>query len=201
VKYKDINGKDANGKLTGLPDGKIDEADMTYIGSPIPKFTFGFTNNLTFKSFDLSLFIQGSYGAKIYNFLNWQLEKMDNTWNNQLTSVIDRYTADNPNGSLPRFTTTNSNNSVISDRFVEDGSYLRIQNLTIGYRLPANLIKRIKMSNLRIYMSGQNLYTFTKYTGFDPEIGSYDNGVLLMNVDQGHYPNPRTLTFGVSAEF
>jgi hypothetical protein len=126
---------------------------------------------------------------------------MDNAYNNQLVSVLDRYTADNIGSSLPRFTTTNSNNSFISDRFVEDGSYLRIQNITIGYRLPANIAKRIMMTNLRFYLAAQNLYTFTKYSGYDPEIGSYDNGILLMNVDQGHYPNPRTITFGVNAEF
>lgn len=201
VRYKDINGKDENGKLTGKPDGKIDEADYTYIGSPIPKFTFGFTNTVSYKSFDLSLFLQGSYGAKIYNFMRWQLEKLDNTTNNQLVTVLDRYTADNINGSLPRYTTTNSNNSIISDRYVEDGSYLRIQNLTIGYRLPLSIAQRIKMNNLRVYLSAQNLYTFTKYSGYDPEIGSYDNGILLMNVDQGHYPNPRTITVGVNVEF
>jgi len=201
VRYKDINGKDENGKLTGKPDGKIDEADYTYIGSPIPKFTFGFTNTLSYKSFDISLFLQGSYGAKIYNFLKWQLQNLDNTTDNQLVSVLDRYTADNTDGSLPRYTTTNSNNNIISDRYVEDGSYLRIQNLTIGYRLPVRISQHVKMSNLRVYVSGQNLYTFTKYSGFDPEIGSYDNGILLMNVDQGHYPNPRTFTMGVNVEF
>jgi len=201
VRYKDINGKDENGKLTGMPDGKIDEADYTYIGSPIPDFTFGFTNTVNYKSFDLSLFLQGSYGAEIYNFMKWQLEKLDNTTNNQLVSVLDRYTATNTDGILPRYTTTNSNNSIISDRYVEDGSYLRIQNLTIGYRLPVSIAQRIKMTNLRVYMSAQNLYTFTKYTGYDPEIGSYDNGILLMNVDQGHYPNPRTITVGVNVEF
>jgi len=201
VKYKDINSKDENGKLTGKPDGKIDEADLTYIGSPIPDFTFGFTNTVSYKNFDLSIFLQGSYGAEIYNFLKWQLEKMDNTYLNQMTTVLDRYTAENTDGSLPRFTTTNSNNTYVSDRYVEDGSYLRIQNLTIGYRLPESIIKHVKMTNLRLYMSAQNLLTFTKYSGYDPEIGSYDNGILLMNVDQGHYPNPRTVTFGVNVEF
>jgi TonB-linked SusC/RagA family outer membrane protein len=201
VRYKDINGKDENGNLTGEPDGKIDEADMTYIGSPIPDFTFGFTNTLNYKNFDLSLFLQGSYGAEIFNFLKWQLTKLDNSYYNQLTDVLDRYTADNTDGSLPRFTVTNSNNTYMSDRYIEDGSYLRIQNLTIGYRLPVNIIKYIKMTSLRFYLSAQNIYTFTKYSGYDPEIGSYDNGILLMNVDQGHYPNPRTITFGVNVEF
>ena len=201
VRYKDINGKDANGKLTGQPDGKIDDADMTYIGSPIPKFTFGFTNNFTYKSFDASLFLQGSYGAKIFNFLRWQLTSLNNAYLNQMSDVLDHYSETNTDGALPRFTTTNSNNTYISDRYIEDGSYLRIQNLTIGYRLPLNLVQRIKMTNLRVYMSAQNLYTFTNYSGYDPEIGSYDNGVTLMNVDQGHYPNPRTITFGVNVEF
>lgn len=190
VRYKDING-----------DEVIDEKDMTYIGSPIPDFTFGFTNNLTYKDFDLSIFLQGSYGAEIFNFLRWQLEKMDNTTNNQLTTVLDRYTAENTDGSLPRFTTTNSNNTYISSRYIEDGSYIRIQNLTLGYRLPQNISEKVKMTNLRLYVSAQNLYTFTKYTGYDPEIGSYDNANLLMNVDQGHYPNPRVVTFGVNVEF
>jgi hypothetical protein len=147
------------------------------------------------------LFIQGSHGAEIYNFLKWQLEKMDNSYLNQMESVLDRYTSENTDGSLPRFTTTNSNNSFISDRYVEDGSYVRIQNLTIGYRLPINIVQRVKVSSLRVYMSAQNLHTFTKYTGYDPEIGAFDNGILLMNVDQGHYPNPRTITFGVNVEF
>ena len=190
VRYKDLND-----------DQVIDEKDMTYIGSPVPDFTFGFTNTLNYKSFDLSLFLQGSYGAEIYNFLKWQLEKLDNSYNNQLATVLDRYTAENTDGSLPRFTASNSNNTYTSDRYIEDGSYLRIQNLTIGYKLPTNIISRVKMTNLRVYMSAQNLYTFTKYTGYDPEIGALDNGILLMNVDQGHYPNPRTITFGINVEF
>ncbi len=201
VRFKDIDGKDENGKRTGEPDGKIDEADMTYIGSPIPKFTFGFTNNFSFYNFDVSLFLQGSYGADVYNFLKWQLEKMDNTYYNQLATVSDRYTETNTDGSLPRFTTTNSNNTYVSTRYVEDGSYLRIQNLTIGYRLPINWIKHVKMTNLRLYFSGQNLYTFTGYSGYDPEIGAFDNTILLMNVDQGHFPNPRVYTFGINVEF
>jgi len=84
---------------------------------------------------------------------------------------------------------------------VEDGSYLRIQNLTIGYRLPVKITSRAKISSMRVYMSIQNVYTFTKYTGYDPEIGSYDNTITLMNVDLGHYPNPRTFTFGINCEF
>ncbi len=202
VRFKDINGKDANGNLTGQPDGKIDEADMTYIGSPIPDFTFGLTNSFTYKNFDASIFLQGSYGAEIYNFMRWQLEKMDNAYYNQLSTVSDMYVeGTNTDGKLPRFTTTNSNNSYVSTRYVENGSYLRIQNITIGYRLPTNIINKAKLSGLRVYMSMQNVYTFSKYSGYDPEIGAYNNGITLMNVDLGHYPNPRTFTFGLSCEF
>lgn len=89
----------------------------------------------------------------------------------------------------------------MSDRYVEDGSYLRVQNITLGYRLPKTLISKVKMNNLRVYVTVQNLYTFTKYTGYDPEVGSYNNSIRLMNVDAGHYPNPRTILGGVSVEF
>lgn len=201
VRYKDIASYDADGKRVKTPDGVINAADLTYIGSPIPKFTYGLTNNFTYKSFDASIFIQGSYGADIYNFLNWQLEKLDNAYYNQLATVADMYTSENTDGKLPRFTNTNTNNSYVSSRYVEDGSYLRIQNITLGYRLPANLINKAKISSLRVYMSMQNVYTFTKYSGYDPEIGSYDNTITLMNVDLGHYPNPRVITFGINCEF
>ncbi|MDF1548262.1 MAG: TonB-dependent receptor [Bacteroidales bacterium] len=195
VRFKDLSGPD------GVPDGIINEDDMTYIGSPIPDFTFGLTNTFSYKNFDASIFLQGSYGAEIYNFMRWQLEKMDNPYNNQLNTVSNRYTDTNTGGDLPRFTSTNTNNTYTSDRYVEDGSYLRIQNITIGYRLPKKLINRLKINNLRVYGSVQNLYTFTNYTGYDPEIGSYDNTILLMNVDLGHYPNSRTYSFGLNVEF
>lgn len=194
VRFKDVSGP--NGKT----DGVIDANDITFIGSPLPKFTYGLTNSFSYKGFDLSVFLQGSYGAKIFNFLRWQLEKMDNPYYNQLKTVTDRYTAQNPNGSLPRFTNTNVNNVYMSDRYVEDGSYLRIQNLTLGYRIPAKLMSRAKLSNARLYITVQNLKTFTKYSGYDPEIGAFNNNIRLMNVDAGHYPNPRTFTIGANIE-
>lgn len=190
VRFVDVSG-----------DGQIDASDLTFIGSPLPDFTYGLTNNFQFMDFDLSIFIQGSHGAEIYNFLKWQTEKMDNAYYNQSRTVMDRYTEENTEGSLPRFTTTNTNNTYMSDRYIEDGSYLRIQNITLGYRLPAELAGRIMMSNLRVYVSVQNLYTFTDYSGYDPEVGSFNNSIRLMNVDMGHYPNPRTFSFGVNVEF
>lgn len=196
----DIRFKDVAGGANGKPDGIIDASDITYIGSPLPKFTYGFTNTFQFNNMDVSLFLQGSYGAKIFNFLRWQLEKMDNAYYNQLRTVTDRYTADNPNGRLPRFTNTNTNNVYMSDRYVEDGSYLRIQNFTVGYRLPQELTRKALINNARIYLSVQNLYTFSKYSGYDPEVGAFNNNIRLMNVDAGHYPNPRTFTGGINIE-
>lgn len=195
IRFKDISGP--NGK----PDGKIDNNDVTFIGSPHPKFTYGLTNSLTYKEFDFSLFIQGSYGAKIYNFLRRQLEGMETIANNQLNTVTDRYTATNTSATLPRYTTSNKNNTSVSDRFVEDGSYLRIQNVSIGYNLPKKYAQKALMTNLRVYTSVQNLYTFTKYTGYDPELGAFNRSITLMNIDNGHYPNPRTFTIGINAEF
>ena len=194
IRFKDISGP--NGK----PDGIIDTKDITYIGSPLPKFTYGLTNSFQYRDFDASIFLQGSYGAKIFNFLRWQLEKMDNAYYNQLKTVTDRFSDTNPNGKLPRFTNTNVNNVYISDRYVENGSYLRIQNISIGYRVPKNLITKAKMSNIRVYVAVQNLHTFTKYSGYDPEIGAYNNNIRLMNVDAGHYPNPRSFTIGANIE-
>lgn len=189
IRFKDVNG-----------DGVIDAKDITYIGSPLPKFTYGMTNTVQWKNIDLSVFLQGSYGAKVFNFLRWQLEKMDNAFYNQLRTVKDRYTASNTEGSLPRFTNTNTNNVYMSDRYVEDGSYLRIQNFTIGYRIPKNISSKALMNNARIYFSIQNLWTFSNYSGYDPEVGAFNNNIRLMNVDAGHYPNPRTFTVGANIE-
>jgi hypothetical protein len=159
------------------------------------------TNSFQYKDFDFSVFIQGSQGAKIFNFLRWQLEKMDNAFYNQLNTVMDRYTDANPNGKLPRFTNTNTNNVYMSDRYIESGSYLRIQNINLGYRVPKNWLNKIKVNSARVYVSVQNLKTFTDYSGLDPEIGAFNNSIKLMNVDMGHYPNPRSYTIGASLEF
>jgi TonB-linked SusC/RagA family outer membrane protein len=193
--YGDVRFKDVNG------DHVIDANDITFIGSPLPKFTFGLTNSFQYKDFDFSVFIQGSQGAKIFNFLRWQLEKMDNAFYNQLNTVMDRYTDANPNGKLPRFTNTNTNNVYMSDRYIESGSYVRIQNINLGYRVPKNWLNKIKVNSARVYVSVQNLKTFTDYSGLDPEIGAFNNSIKLMNVDMGHYPNPRSYTIGASLEF
>ena len=189
IRFKDING-----------DKVIDANDITNIGSPLPKFTYGFTNTFQYKDFDASVFLQGSYGAKIFNFLRWRLEKMDDPYFNQLKSVQNRYTSTNTTGDLPRFVTGQVNNIAMSDRYVEDDSYLRIQNISVGYRLPKSLLSKARINNARVYISIQNLKTFSDYSGMDPEVGAFNNNIRLMNVDQGHYPNPRSFTAGINIE-
>ncbi|RYZ96509.1 MAG: hypothetical protein EOP47_23720 [Sphingobacteriaceae bacterium] len=150
----------------------------------------------------MSIFLQGSYGAKILNYTKRSIESLRNVYYNQLSEVLtDRYSASNLNGTLPRYNEWHQNNILMSDRFIESGSYLRIQNISIGYNLPALWAKKAMLSAARIYVSGQNIYTFTKYTGYDPELGSYNNSFTQTNVDTGNYPNPRTFTIGANLTF
>ncbi|WP_354361387.1 TonB-dependent receptor [Pedobacter sp. UYP30] len=191
VQYVDLN-----------KDGKIDEKDQTFLGNPNPKFTYGITNNFSYKSFDLSIFINGSYGAKILNVLNRTIGGKSSLYQNQLASEADFWTPTNPDSNIPAPKGgTDNPNLAISDRYLESGSYLRIQNVSLGYNLPLNVISRVKMSRLRVYASVQNLYTFTPYKGYDPEIGSTNQNVFLTNIDLGRYPIPRTFTVGINAEF
>ncbi len=201
--YADING-----------DGKIDEKDRTYIGDPEPSFTFGFNNTITWKGFDFNLFLTGSVGNDAYNYLRQDQSNPANRWAS-LTDVTDfarvgmidpegERTFDNMCVLNPGSTTyridqaDNNKNGRISSVFVEDASYLRIKNLALGYTLPKSLIGRIGIENLRVYCNIQNLYTFTKYKGYDPEVGSLNQNVLLRGVDYARYPSQRMFTFGLN---
>jgi len=188
IRYKNLDGNNA-----------IDSKDQTFIGNPNPKFTYSLTNSFSYKGFDFSIFLNGVYGSKIYNYSRMKTEADYNVYQNQLTSVLNRYSATNTNGSLPRYNQWNNNNLRISSRFIESGSYLRIQNVALGYNLPKKWISK-GISNIRMYVSAQNLYTFTKYSGYDPELGSFNNSVLTSNIDYGHYPNPRTVTIGANID-
>ena len=191
VKYKDVNG-----------DGKIDANDKTFIGNPHPKLTFGFTNNFKYKNFDCSLFLQGSYGNDIMNLTKRAGTTNSSLYNNQLVETLDYYSPTNTESNNPRPINDDSNtNLVISSRYVEDGSYLRIQNFTVGYSLPQDVLAKYKISRIRLYGSAQNLYTFTDYSGYDPEIGSFNQNVLLTGIDNGRYPSPRTISIGLNLEF
>jgi TonB-linked SusC/RagA family outer membrane protein len=192
VKYVDVNG-----------DGVVDANDATIIGNPNPDFTYGFTNSFSFKGIDVSIFIQGSHGGEIMNIVKRSVGGLDKLFNNQLKAYSNYWTPTNTGTSIPRPRPgTDNQNLVISDRFIEDASYMRIQNISVGYHLPRAVVKRLKVvQSVRFYGSIQNLKTFTNYSGFDPEVGAFNQNTGLMNVDNGRYPVPRTMSVGVNLEF
>lgn len=183
-------------------DGKGGPNQQYSLGSPNPDFTYSISNNFTYKNFDLSIFLTGSQGGKILNALNFQAIGMYGLYTNQRVEAANFWTPSNPNSDIPAPRASwGNNNLVMSDRFLEDASFLRIQNVRIGYSLPARWANKAKMSHLKIYFSGQNLHVFTKYTGLDPEVGALNQDPILGNIDYGRYPSPRTITFGINAEF
>lgn len=218
IKYKDVD-----------ENGIIDERDRTDLGSPLPKFTFGWTNTFRYKNLDLSIFLNGSYGNKVMNYNSLTLTHMNSIWTNQLQSVvskrarlepidptivyadgskwfdhIDNVRVKNPGTKIPHTSINDPNdNDRISDRYVEDGSFLRIKNITLGYTFPKALLNKAKIENLRVYVNIQNLYTFTKYTGYDPEVGAstQDSSGLTYGLDNGRYPSPAMYSFGLNITF
>jgi len=183
-------------------DGKVDENDQVPLGNPNPDFTYGFTNTFSYKNFDLSIFFYGSYGGKILDVLEYQTAGLSGLYTNQLASTANFWTPSNPNSNIPAPRGGLGNpNLVMSDRFLENASFLRLQNVRLGYTLPANWAKHIAMTNFKVYVSGQNLFVITKYPGLDPEVGSFNQNPLLMNIDMGRYPAPRVFTLGINAQF
>jgi len=183
-------------------DGKVDANDQIPLGSPNPDFTYGFTNTFTYKDFDLSVFFYGSYGGKILDVLEYETAGLNGLYQNQLASTANFWTPSNPNSNIPAPRGGLGNpNLVMSDRFLESASYLRLQNVRLGYNLPTRWAKHLAMSNLKVYVSGQNLFVITKYPGLDPEIGAFNQNPLISNVDMGRYPSPRIFIVGVNAQF
>lgn len=190
LKFVDVNG-----------DGVVNDEDKTYLGSPIPKFTYGFNLGVTYGAFDLSAFVQGSQGNKIFNAMKTHLYNFDET--NKSTDMLNSWTPSNTNTDMPRLNGNDKNNTNrTSDRFVEDGSYARLKNITLGYTLPKSLIQKAGIASLRFYVSGQNLVTITNYSGADPEIGqNATDNYLSRGVDIGTYPQAQTYVFGVKLGF
>lgn len=188
VKYEDVNG-----------DNKINANDRTIIGNNQPDFIYGMTNTFNYKGFDLSIAIQGSQGGEILNLSRRFFENLEGNAN-QLSTVLTRWRSpENPgDGITPRANArTTGNNNAVSTRWVEDGSYLRVQNVSLGYQLPVSLIGKAKLQQVRIYASAQNLFTFTKYLNFNPEVSNYE-GPLTGGVDYGMYPLAKTFTLGIN---
>lgn len=215
IKYKDLNN-----------DGKIDENDRTFIGNPWPKFTFGWNNTFRYKNFDLNIFLNGSYGNKVSNYMRIGLSAMTSSWGNQLAEVndhavlvpidptkvyddgrtwyddIENVRVSNWQTDVPRITPANPNsNNRFSTRYIEDGSYIRIKNIALGYTLPTKVVKRMHLENVRVNVNIQNLYTFTKYKGYDPEIGMSTQSNNVYGLDYGRYPSPTSYSFGLNLSF
>ncbi len=182
IKFKDLNG-----------DGIINEQDRTNIGNAVPTFTYGLTNTVTYKNFELTVFLQGSQGNKVLNFTRWYTEGGVSN-GNYTADVLTRWTGPGTTNSMPRLVLNDPNgNNRVSDRFVEDASYLRVKNARLAYTLPASMNKYTRFKKAQVYVSAQNMFTFTKYTGMDPEVGG--------GVDIGFYPQARTYLIGATIDF
>lgn len=205
--FEDLNG-----------DGVIDEQDRTYLGNPEPKFSYGFNNTFTYKGFDINIFINGVYGNKLVNLFRKDftnpmrnsnllkeatgiahVELIDPAQPEEIWNV---HVSNPESATVQRLNTADGNdNNRMSSRFVEDGSYLRIKNISLGYTFPQKWTRKWHIENLRVYMNIQNAFTFTKYKGYDPEVGAYNYNVLLRGVDYARYPSQRIYTVGLNLSF
>lgn len=194
VMYKDVNG-----------DGVIDDKDRSFVGSPIPKFTYGLTGNVQYKNFDLSIFFQGVSGNQIYNQVLTDIEGFYRPFNITERVATQSWNGPGSSNTFPLLSWTDGNNNKMpSTRFLESGSYLKLKNVQLGYKLSSKTLQQLKISSLRVFVSGQNLATFTKYTGLDPEQynnSNNGNSVTAVGIDWGTYPSARTITVGVNANF
>ena len=183
-------------------NGMIDDNDRQIIGDPNPDFTFGIGNNISYKNFDLNIFFQGAVGGDIYNLTAVQLYNGDS---NGLTDVLNSWTPENSDSEIPRAAIRGRERS---SRFVEDGSYLRLKNVALGYNLPTGILQNVGLSSARLSVSAQNLLTFTNYSGLDPEVSYFGSGGesrgddnIIQGHDFGNYPNLRSITVGVNLRF
>ncbi len=183
-------------------NGVIDDDDRTFIGSPFPDFNYSVNINADYNNFDLRIFFQGVQGNEIFSSMPWFFE--NELGSGLVRSALDRWTGPGTSNTVPRATFEGAAaNNVVSDRYVYDGSYLRLKNVVLGYTLPKTFLDKYGIQKVRVYASSQNLLTFTKYDiGLDPEIGqSANQGQLYIGQDRGNYPQPRVFTFGVNLTF
>jgi len=186
IRFKDLNG-----------DGVVDEEDQTYIGNPTPNLVYGANLGFNWKGLDFSLFLQGTQGNDIYN----ATVRYDFPKGNRPNYALNRWTGEGTSNDEPRLHYNDPNNNArVSDRFVEDGSYMRVKNVQLGYSLPKKWIRYAKIDKFRVYVSAQNLFTFTKYRGMEPEIGITGSS-LEIGIDRGFYPQARTFLAGLNVTF
>ncbi len=196
-KFKDISGFDEDGNQDYIPDGRINSADRSIIGNPHPDFIWGLNNTLSYGAFDLNIFFQGSEGNDLYSFSLMELNLMAGQ-NNSTTAALDRWTSTNTDTNIPL---AKPRARISSTRWVYDGSYIRLKNISLGYNIPKRIINRAGFSSLRLTVSAQNLLTITSYDGLDPEVNYRSDGNTNSNrnlgLDYGSYPNTKSVTFGV----
>lgn len=185
-------------------DGMINEDDLYVLGNANPDFTFGFNNTFNFEfndksSLGLTIYLQGAVGNEIVNFNKFSLESFDGYRNNS-TAALDRWTPENPTNEYPRATTKNAGN-ILSDHYVEDGSYLRIKDITLSYTFPKSLTKKFYCEGLTVFAGLKNIHTFTDYSGYDPEVSRFANDNLSMGADYGSYPMAKSYEFGLRMNF
>lgn len=188
LKFKDV---DNNGLIT--------LSDRQYIGNPNPDFTYGLTNMLKYKGLTLNIFVQGTYGNEVYNASRMETEGMYDG-KNQSIAVLDRWVTPGQITYMPR-ATTSKDNLVNSTRFVEDGSYLRLKTLTLSYDFKGKHLQKMNISRLQPYFTAQNLFTITKYKGFDPEVSQNGNSATMQGIDWGTYPQTKSFIVGLNVEF
>jgi hypothetical protein len=177
---------------------------MTMIGNNQADFNYGITNTFQYRNFDLSFVIQGVQGNQIANAFSTVIEDGSGGGRNQKRTILNAWQSpDQPgDGKHPRYNATvTGNNNLFSSRFIENGSYGRLRNVTIGYTLPGNIMRKIGFKSARFYLSGENLVTITKYTGFNPEVGSAGDNATQPGVDYGAYPISRVYTIGANIGF
>jgi len=185
VRFVDVNN-----------DGTINEDDRTMIGNPTPDFTLGFNASIEYMQFDFSMLIVGAYGHEIFN----GMQRQDLRFTNRSEAILDRWTGEGTSTDIPRYTWIDVNNNYrVSDLYVENGSYTKIKNVQLGYTIADPILKRIRASTWRFYLSFENLFTFTKYSGADPEIGAMS--AFDIGIDRGIYPQARTVRLGTSITF
>ena len=183
-------------------DGLIDDNDRQVIGDPNPDFTFGVTNTVSYKNFDVNIFFQGAVGGDIFNLTAVQLYNGDS---NSVTDILNSWTPDNTDTDIPRAAIRGRERST---RFVEDGSYLRLKNIALGYTLPNDILEKAGIGSVRLSVSAQNLLTFTNYSGLDPEVSYFGSGGqsrgddnVIIGHDFGNYPNLQSVTFALNLRF
>ncbi len=184
VRYVDLNG-----------DGTIDDNDRDWVGSPLPKFEAGLNFTAEWRGIDFNMFWTSRYGNKIYN--NVYKSTLNFTVDN-IPADVHPWTWDNPSDEYPRMYANSTSNNLASDRILEDGSFLRLKNLQLGYSLPQYISRKFFVERLRVYVSAQNLWTITKYKGYDPDIVG---GVFSQGIDGGHFPNARQYSAGLQVTF